>query len=431
MFKNLSHTFFTNFGILFLLLCIPLNYGYSNFALIILVLTAFIFVKKNKVTYNLGLYLPMLLYSIMVISCFWSINKDATQAALLKEISILLIPLAFLLFGKIEEENSKKIFLIYTWGIVIYCFLFLANAFYKYLNTHDSSFFYYHNLVSKDLNAIHFSVFVTVAIFILLDLNIKKWFHYLTLLFLGFTLFLLSSKTVIISFLLLITIHEIFYSKNAQRLRLRNIIIFGLILISLFFIGTVKDRFKAEIEANTTKSISHNVIEPTPSSVNIISMKEAWNNENFTANDYFPGSAFRVFQTRVFYELMQENNVFFTGFGLEASQKKIEEKTLGYQLYSGDANHEGYQKKNFHNQYIQFFSELGLFGFLILIIMIVYSIKIALKEKNFVFFATIILLGIVFLTESFLGRQRGVLFFMTLYCLLHQINFKKSLTTAQ
>jgi hypothetical protein len=63
--------------------------------------------------------------------------------------------------------------------------------------------------------------------------------------------------------------------------------------------------------------------------------------------------------------------------------------------------------------------------------MIVYSIKIALKEKNFVFFATIILLGIVFLTESFLGRQRGVLFFMTLYCLLHQINFKKSLTTAQ
>ena len=160
-------------------------------------------------------------------------------------------------------------------------------------------------------------------------------------------------------------------------------------------------------------------------------MKEAWNKESFTGNDYFPGSAFRVFQTRVFYELMQENNVFFTGFGLGASQIKIEEKTLNYQLYSGDEKHEGYQKKNFHNQYLQTFGEVGFIGFFIFLVMILYSIKISIKKKNFVLFASIILFSFVFITESFLDRQRGVLFFMTMYCLLHQIYFKKSLTTAQ
>jgi O-antigen ligase len=423
MIKKIDSLNLTVFAILFLLLCIPLDYAYSNIAMVVLFLVAIFSYKKSS--FNVGLLLPVLLYIIMLCSYFCTLDKELTINALLKEISFFIVPLSFFLLGKIEENQFKKLIQYYAYGIVIYCFVFLTIALFKYLKSSNTSVFYYHNLIGKDLNAIHFSVFVSLAFFILLIDENKKIYNYLFLVLLGITLLLLSSKTVIFCFVLLLIIYEVFYSKTAKKLRLRNLIIFGIALFSLFFIGKVKDRFLAEYQANTTKSISHNVVDQSESSVNIISMKEAWSNTSFTANDYFPGSAFRVYQARVFFELMQENKVYFTGFGLGASQEKIEKKTLEYNLYQGDENLEGYQKKNFHNQYFQIFAEIGFFGFLLLIVMILYSFKKSIKCKKYIFFAFISLIMVVFLTESFLWRQRGVLFFITFYCLFHQLNIRK------
>jgi len=43
---------------------------------------------------------------------------------------------------------------------------------------------------------------------------------------------------------------------------------------------------------------------------------------------FFPGTAFRVYQARMFFELFQEESVFWKGYGLNASFKKLEEKQL-------------------------------------------------------------------------------------------------------
>jgi len=67
--------------------------------------------------------------------------------------------------------------------------------------------------------------------------------------------------------------------------------------------------------------------------------------------------------------MLQEQNILFTGFGLEASQDQIEKKALQYNLY------DGYGEFNFHNQYIQTFSELGLIAFLILLGMLYFNLK--------------------------------------------------------
>ncbi|MBC7643343.1 MAG: O-antigen ligase family protein, partial [Flavobacterium sp.] len=153
----------------------------------------------------------------------------------------------------------------------------------------------------------------------------------------------------------------------------------------------------------------------------------AWTNTIFRANDYFPGTAFRVYQFRIFLEMMKENNIFWQGFGLNASYKKIEEKGIYYHLYLGDAtnNNQGYQTKNFHNQYVQNFAELGVFGFLILITMLFINLKNALKNKNFIHISFAILMISLFLTETFLWRQRGVVFFTMMYCLMNA-NSQKS-----
>jgi hypothetical protein len=210
-----------------------------------------------------------------------------------------------------------------------------------------------------------------------------------------------------------------YFSKSSQKLRLRNLIVFGLVLGLIVSFGKIKNRFKEEFQSNTEKSISADVISNVPQGVHYISLKEAWTNETFSPNDYFPGTAFRVYQFRIFTEIISENNDYLLGFGLNASTQKIKEKAVQYNLFLGDKEHEGYQDKNLHNQYIQNFSDLGIIGFALLLVILLFNIKNAIKNKDFVHFAFAILMISLFLTESFLWRQRGVVFFTLFYCLFN------------
>lgn len=101
-------------------------------------------------------------------------------------------------------------------------------------------------------------------------------------------------------------------------------------------------------------------------------------------------------------------------------------KGVEYEIYLGDENHEGYQMKNFHNQYFQVFAELGIFGFLILVALLVLSLKKAINRKDFLAIAFTILMISLFLTESFLWRQRGVLFFTVFYMLFNTTTNKET-----
>jgi O-antigen ligase len=154
-------------------------------------------------------------------------------------------------------------------------------------------------------------------------------------------------------------------------------------------------------------------------------MKEAWENDKFEQSDFFSGASFRVYQFRMFLEIMNEENVFFQGLGLNASYKMLEEKGLKYNVFQGNETTEGYQKKNFHNQYIQVFSELGFIGFVFLILILFVNLKNALKNKDFTHIVFAILMISLFLTESFLWRQRGVVFFTVFYCLFNTIHLSE------
>jgi len=144
-----------------------------------------------------------------------------------------------------------------------------------------------------------------------------------------------------------------------------------------------------------------------------VSVKKAWTQDQFRKNDFFPGTAFRVYQIRIFKEMLQEDAIFLTGYGLNAADFKIAEKGKQHNLY------EDYWLKNFHNEYIQIFAELGIFGLLLLIAMLFVNIKNALKTKDFIHISFAVLMISLFLTESFLCRQRGIVFFAIMYCLLN------------
>jgi hypothetical protein len=168
-----------------------------------------------------------------------------------------------------------------------------------------------------------------------------------------------------------------------------------------------------------TDSSVNDVINKGSETVYNVSIKQAWNNDTFKPNDFFPGTAFRVYQFRIFTEFLHEEAIFWKGFGLDASYSKIEEKGVQYHLFLGNQYQEGYQKMNFHNQYIQVFAELGIFGFLLLIIMLALTIRNGIASKNYFHIAFSVLMIFLFITESFLWRQRGVTFFIVMYCVLN------------
>jgi len=419
---------------LLLLVTIPLLYAANNIALGLFVVFAIIGFKKSNFYWQTSLLLPIGLYLLMVISYAWSIDQKSTLTALSKELPLLLIPFGFLLMKDFTRDQKGKIVSVFSYSIVLLTGFFLARAAIRYLITLDSRVFFYHGtneddfgLVPKLLNAIHVSVFVGVAFFYFFTKEKKSKLDtvFLLLLF-GFTL-LLSSKNIILMVILLSLIQVFFFSKSAHKLRLRNLIVFGLLIALVFSVGRIKHRFQVEFQTNTDKSLSANVIEGVPQGVHYVSLKEAWTNETFTPNDYFPGTAFRVYQFRIFTELLQEEALFFKGLGLNASTPKIQEKAQQYNLFMGYDGTEGYQTKNFHNQYVQNFAELGFFGFMILLCMLIINVKNAYNSKDFVHFAFAILMISLFLTESFLWRQRGVVFFTLLYCLFNSgISLKKS-----
>lgn len=406
--------------VILVLISIPLGYAVNNVALGFLIVSCLYSLKKNEFKLEIDLLLPIGMYGLMLFSYFWSIDTSNTVKAFSKEVSLFVIPLLFLIGKRFTSVQKNKILYYYSFGIVFYAVFCLVKAIVRFFRTNNPDVFFYHELVTKDVNAIHVSVYMSVAFFcLLINKTINSTIRTISLLVLFVTIILLSSKNIFLVFLLLMLIYMFYFSKKGHQLRLRNLIVFGIILGFIVSFGKIKERFQLEFQTNSEKSISPNVITGLPKTVHNVSIKEAWTNTTFTPNDFFPGTAFRVYQFRTFLEIMHENSAWLLGFGLNASYSKIEEKAIENNLFLGDNVNEGYQKKNFHNQYVQNFADLGIMGFMILIGIVSINLKNAIRNKDFIHFAFAILMISLFLTESFLWRQRGVLFFITMYCLMN------------
>ncbi len=407
-----------------LLLSIPLSLAINNICLGFLILATIIYFKKHNFKIDYNLLLPIGLYVLMLLSFFWTIDPKGTSAALIKELPLVLIPVCFIIFQELTSETKQKIIKYYSYGIVLFSVFYLSKAVIRFYFSHNLDVFFYHELVTKEVNAIHVSVYVAIAFFYFFIKPIKSIVHYAAVVVLFLMVFLLSSKNIIVVFIGLMIVYQLFYAKSAKKLRLKNLIVFTILLCSFAFIGKIKDRFKQEYETIMTDSTVNDVISKGGGTIYNVSIKQAWTNNTFQPNDYFPGTAFRVYQFRIFIEMLQEDPIFWKGYGLNASYPKIAKKGVYYNLFLGTEEQQGYQTKNFHNQYIQNFAELGVFGFLILIVMLFINLRNAIKNKDFIHIAFAILMISLFLTETFLWRQRGVVFFTTMYCLFNSGIYK-------
>lgn len=398
-------------AVLLVLCCIPLPLAFNSIALGVLGAVAIsYFYRYRFFRLEMTMIYPILLFGLMALSISWSIEPAVSVKALSKELMLLIVPLCFMLFPVLTQAQKQRMLGYYSYAMTIFAGFCLVRAGVRFVISGDSSVFFYHELVTKLVNAIHVSIYFAIALLWFMTNNIKSKVQQLACVVLLVSLVLLSSKNVIIVFAFL-AFWSVLRKRTSPRTRLVIIIAAVLGSAVLFTSDAVKSRFMEEISTVGTDNTVNSGYADGP--VYNKSIREAWENERFSPSDYFPGTALRVLQARFFLELLHEDPIFWTGYGLNASYGKIAEKVRQYNM------HQGYSEFNFHNQYIQNFADLGVFGFLLLLLLLGVSLYHGFRNKDFVHISFTVLMISLFLTESFLWRQRGVTFFTAMYCLFN------------
>lgn len=402
------------FSFLLCLITLPLKkIGINNVTIIIFISSCLINYRDLKFTRNIPLFLPIFYFLLCISSLFWTIDRDSSLKAIPKELGLFIFPLIFLFIRKISKEKFQKLMLYYSYSMAIYCIYLLLNSSLKYIQFHDINVFFYHELVTLEVNAIYISAIFSFAFLYIIVNNLKKWYDYFAAILLFILIILLSSKNVIITTILLSILSFFVFKKKIQ---LKKLIILASISFFLCFPFTSKilERFKTEIV-----DINENII--LEDGVEVISLKNAWVQENFSNNSYFTGTSIRIYQFRLLTEFIQENpSIIFRGMGINATQNKIREKQQerNYLEYFGNLN--------FHNQFLQSQAELGLIGLTILLLMLGGAFYTSIKNKDYNFLSFTVLISSLCLTESILNRNRGVMIFILFYCLYFQLYKKEN-----
>jgi len=281
------------YSFVLVLFSIPLPYFYNSIAIALFVSVALFNRVKERVKIPIALVFPVLLYLLMVLSLLWTVDLQGSLRALSKGIPLLLIPICFLISPKLRESQKQKIIRFYGYGILVYSIFCLGNAGVRFLLFKNIAVFFYHELVTIDVNAIHVSVYVSLAFFSFLIKTNKSIIDQLALFILTVFLVLLSSKNVSIIFLFLFLVYLIGHTKSESR---KKLFAYGFVLISLsllVFSGKIKERFLIEYQSNSDEKTVNTEISTENGIVYNVSIKRAWSQEYFQANDYFPGTSFR------------------------------------------------------------------------------------------------------------------------------------------
>jgi O-antigen ligase len=403
------------------LITIPLGYAYNSLAIILFVAYSFISGRKEDFSFGASFLLPMLFFILMSLSLTWSLDFNSTLRALSKEAAFLFIPLAFCFSIHHIKRCVPAILKNLSVAMCLFGIYFLGRALMRYNETGNINVFFYNELATPVITSVYLSALFSIAFFYFLSVQGKSMWSYIGVFFTAGIILLLLHKVVIIADVVMIAVYISFFSNIGKKAR----IMFGIGFIALaavfVYYAKTNNNMPAEYVSNLPE-METLAREGLP--VNEVSVHEAWHKPVFNENDYFNGSVFRVYQIRIFKEMMTEDPAFFTGYGLNASTGKIENKAREHNVFEGGILNHRYSRQNFHNQYIETFADLGVVGFLLLIAMLGINLKNALTSKDFTHIAFGILMIVLLLTESFLWRQRGVVLFVMLYCLFNGILLK-------
>ena len=197
---------------------IPLPYLFSNIALIVLIIYTIIYALKNKIKPKITIYelVFFAFYFLIIFSYFWSINKQLSVTGIERKVVFVLIPFLFLFIPRFDKEERNLIFKLYSLIMVAFACFFLVLGFLHFIKTGGLENLTHHNLVSPlNLNRIYVSLLMVIALFHWIISEPKSFTKTLIIVFLSIFILLLSSKTIVITSILIVVGHILIKNKTS------------------------------------------------------------------------------------------------------------------------------------------------------------------------------------------------------------------------
>jgi O-antigen ligase len=379
--------------IVFSLLAQSFRFAYGSISLLVLLFIGVIGYKKKPKRFSRYYLWPILLFGLMALSIIWSYDTELTLKGIIRISPLILIPIVINFGYNISKKQFENIFNKYSliYSLIALCFIIIGFS--KFYLTNDSKYLFYHTLVlPSKLNAIYASSFAYVALGWILIKKYNQILYQISAIILFIFIILLSSKILIV-LSVLTSVSLVIYRLQIKLRILAFAVLAGVLLVFIVIPDNfIANRFFVEKSTN---------------------VKEVINCNNFTKVYPWTGIGLRLFQLRSGFEIAKEKpEILIHGSGFNASQQLLISKHKKYNLYPG------YYEYNFHNQYIQSFIELGFIGLVLLLICLFQFLHIYIKEKELFSLLIFILFLVLFFTESYLMRQRGIIFFILLYSLM-------------
>ncbi|MDL2314716.1 O-antigen ligase family protein [Bacteroidales bacterium OttesenSCG-928-C19] len=390
--------FLLSFACFFLLPLVDVARG----ALVVLfILLLFGKEKKNTIhsylstSYKWIFWSCLSLYFIYVIGILYSPDKLSGISELETKITLLLMPILFLLIPKrlFSEENQKKYLFSYILSCLVFAAWTLIKAYLRFSgNPKISTDTFFKSDLALHVHTTYASLFFVMGIafsfYLLKKISLKKWQKYSLIgvicIFFGYTI-LLSSRGGLLALIITSILIIISFIKTKKSI-IYGFLSFILFTTLLLFLGERVNYLHRRI--NDTKSAIENFHEDAPKQDARISL---WKNTIPVIKERF-------------------------WFGIGTGGKDIAMDAIKIE--------ENPDLNNPHNQYLQTAIEVGFLGVLFLCFMFSTALWVGVKKRSYLLTIFILIFSVNCLFESMLERVQGNTFFMFILFMIVSIIFR-------
>jgi O-antigen ligase len=404
-FDNHDKLIETLLGVFILVFCLSLKL--SNIILIFLGLVVIygVFKYRSSFKFNSINFSFLLLYLSYAVGVIFTKNESLAFFYLENKLPFVVFPFVFsfidsskLNFTRLNNFLITGVLALALMGFIngIHCKLYNLN---EYCFSTTSFSFVHHPTYYLVFNCISFCFLVIQ--FFKQKTTLTKVILYLLASFVIHILSLSLAGILFFAFAIFIFSIYFFYTKFSRTLFL--ISLFSLFLLSIITASKVRV-LKNELNG-AAKYVSSYSNSPS----------------DFVKNSSYPmeGNNARLVMWTVAFQLCVEHP-----FGVGTGNV---DETLQHKLIEFGQPELAKLNYNPHNQFLQTFLEIGFFGLFILIFIIIYSIYLGIKHKEYLLI--IISLSLLFngLFESMLQRQSGIVFYTLFFCLLSSYYPRRSI----
>lgn len=389
-YQNKRSTFLNS--LLFLVaFSLPFSLAFNSISIILFSLFSLSFFKveyiRTLLNYKQVYFYFILFYFFQIISYSYSYDKNLAIAFLIKNIVYLILPIAFVSVKVFLNKNS---FNALFYGLLLSIILSLIKVYWHivrsiFTSTFELKDFLREGFTEKGIFNIHVPYLSMLIIFLIVFavkiefFRNKNWNLVLKtsiLLLLVVSLFLLSGLMSIL-LLVMFCIYLVFKNPYKKSLKIKSVIIIISIITTTFI-------FIKNMEKIERVSGAENIF---------FRIQNLMNSDSYV----------RIANWKSVTEVISGN--FFFGVGVDGGITELLEKRKP--LTEPFVN-----KHNAHNTLLETMLRFGLLGLIIFCVIIFHLIRVSIKTMNYYYYWFLIIFLVSSLTESYLQRQIGLIFFV-------------------